>query len=79
MRRVAFDDGRRCSGTDTSLALCRRQDVIYRGHLGETVTEKVVNEELSKLTKRAPRTQAERAFYEWLLTWKKKLETPRYG
>ena len=37
------------------------------------MTEKLVNAELIKLTKRAPRTTAERAFHEWLLQWQQKL------
>jgi len=36
------------------------------------MTEKMIDQELIKLTKRAPRTQAERRFHQWLLEWKKK-------
>ncbi len=36
------------------------------------MTEKMIDQELIKLTKRAPRTQAERRFHQWLLEWKKR-------
>jgi hypothetical protein len=41
------------------------------------VTEKVVNDELGKLTKRPPRTQAEKNFHAWLLEWKDILDKAR--
>ena len=34
------------------------------------MTEKAVNDELEKITKRPPRTQAEKNFHAWLLEWK---------
>ena len=37
------------------------------------MNETVVDRELEALTKRAPRTQAEREFHKWLLIWKEKL------
>lgn len=38
------------------------------------MTEKMVDAELQKLTKRAPRTTAEREFHKWLLMWQQKLQ-----
>jgi hypothetical protein len=37
------------------------------------MNEKLVNKELLALTKRSPRTAAEREFHKWLLSWKEKL------
>ena len=37
------------------------------------MTEKMVDTELVKLTKRPPRTTAEKEFLKWLLAWKNKL------
>jgi hypothetical protein len=41
------------------------------------MTEEVVDAELLKLVKRPPRTTAEKKFYEWMLSWKIKLEETR--
>ncbi len=38
------------------------------------VPSTMVDEELVRLTKRVPQTKAERAFHDWLVDWKKKLE-----
>jgi hypothetical protein len=38
------------------------------------IPETMVNEELLRLTRRMPQTQAEKAFHVWLLGWKKKIE-----
>lgn len=37
------------------------------------MNQEVVDKELLKLMKRAPRTTAEKRFYMWLLEWKEKL------
>jgi hypothetical protein len=39
------------------------------------MTEKMVDIELVKLTKRPPRTTAEKEFHKWLLSWREKLTT----
>jgi len=37
------------------------------------MNEKLVDKELLHLTKRPPRTVAEKEFHKWLLSWKEKL------
>lgn len=53
--------------------------LVYLNFVGSkseqrVIPETLVNEELLRLTRRVPQTQAEKAFHVWLLTWKKKIE-----
>jgi hypothetical protein len=41
---------------------------------GRAVPEILVNEELTRLTRRTPQTQAEKAFHMWLQDWKEKID-----
>jgi len=45
----------------------------------ETVAlpETMVDDELIRLTRRKPKTEAEREFHAWLLGWKRKLESAK--
>lgn len=41
------------------------------------IPEVLVNEELTRLTRRTPQTEAEKAFHTWLLEWRNKLDNTR--
>ena len=41
------------------------------------IPEAMVNEELTRLTRRTPQTEAEKAFHAWLLEWRSRLDNTR--